>query len=327
MKSDLGMTVIIPTYDRPRVIEQCLNALAASVGVDFNGVEAIVVDDGSPTEAPRRALERLEGEVPFRLVALRQENAGQALARNKAMAIARGRIWLFINDDTIAAPGLLAAHLDAHERDPREEAAVLGRVTLAPGIPLNAPRSLHLDHVWKRIEGRKRLEWHHFWTTNVSVKAAFLRRHGVEYDPAMRYFHEDGELGQRLHEHGLELYYEPAALGYHDHAIDQAGFLRMAEHQATGLDYWARKRPDRVADLARFGYVPAKATWERRIKYPLLGLAFNPLTCPIWCRLSGRLWRPLPGLSRFLLSQCYAARKRRCLARLGRLQSRTGPAR
>jgi len=321
MKNDFRITVIIPTHNRPGVLERCLQALSGCEGAEFAEIEVIVVDDGSPSDAPRQVLERLASELPFRLVALHQENAGQALARNKAMAIAQGRIWLFINDDTIAAPGLLAAHLGAHERYAQEKAGVLGRMTLAPDIPWNAPRSLHLDHVWSQIEGRRRLEWYHFWTTNISVKASFLRRHGIEFDPAMRYFHEDGELGQRLDEHGLELYYEPEALGYHDHAIEEGGFLRMAEHQATGLDYWARKRPDRTADLARFGYVPAKAAWERRIKYPLLGLAFNRLTSPIWCRLSRALWRPLPSVSRFLLSQCYAARKRRFLARLRRHRS------
>ena len=103
--SAMELTVIVPTFNRPEILERCLAALAASDGVDMGAMEVIVVDDGSPGDAVTGVLERMKESVPYALVALRQDNAGQASARNRAMGIARGSLWLFINDDTIAASG------------------------------------------------------------------------------------------------------------------------------------------------------------------------------------------------------------------------------
>ena len=311
------ITVIIPTMDRPRVLERNLTALATSEGVDLACVEVIVIDDGSGDGETQRVLEAFAGQAPFPFHSLHQPNAGQAAARNRAMQQARGRIWLFINDDTIPTPSLLASHLAAHTRHGEAHEGILGRVTLAPEIPRTTPRDLHLDHMWATLEGREALEWHHFWTTNVSVKSSFMKSNEIAFDPAFRYVHDDTEIGRRLDDHGFRLFYAPDALGFHDHPIDQAGFLRMAEREAASLHRWATKDPARADELARFGYTPAKAVWERAIKYPLLTMIFNRVTVPIWAMISRTTEHLAPPVSRFLLSQCYAACKRRSIARLG----------
>lgn len=310
------LTAIIPTFNRPEILERCLLALGASEGVDLARMEVIVVDDGSPGDAVADLLDRLRDAMPYPLVTLHQENAGQARARNRAMEVARGRLWLFINDDTIATPGMVAAHLEGHARHPEPEAGILGRVTLEPGIPMTAPRSLHFDHMYASIEGRTELEWHQFWTTSLSVKASFFKQHAIAFDAEIRYLHDDVEVGQRLQEHGFRLFYDAQCLGYHDHAITEADLFKNAEREAQSLVYWARKRPDRVGELARFGYTPVKKTWERIIKYPLLAVGFNALTVPVWRRMARVAWPVIPAVSRFLLSQCYAATKRRRIALL-----------
>lgn len=318
MTERFDLTVIIPTMDRPDVLARNLAALRASDGIAPERFEVIVIDDGSHGPETGAVLERFAVDAPFRFHHFRQANAGQAAARNEAMAIATGRVWLFINDDTIPTPTLLAEHVRAHERHDGEADCVLGRVTLAPEIPRTTPRDLHLDHMWAKLAGRERLEWYHFWTTNVSVKAAFLTRHGIRFDPTFRYVHDDTEIGRRLDDAGMRLHYAPDALGYHDHPIDQAGFLRMATREAASLHRWAEKDPARRGDLAIFGYTPSKAPWERALKYPCLALVFNRATVPIWAATSRATERIAPPVSRALLSQCYAARKRAAIAALRR---------
>ncbi len=307
------LTVIIPTYERPEVLGRCLEALAASEDVELSRLEVIVVDDGSSGTAVTDLLERVAGAAPFELIPLRQENAGQAKARNRAMEIARAPLWLFINDDTIATPGMIAAHLRGHGESPDPQLGILGRVVLKPDIPMTGPRSLHFDHMYASIAGRTMLDWCQFWTTSLSVKGAFFKDHGIRFDAEMRYLHDDVEVGQRLFEQGFQLRYDPECLGHHDHAISEDDLFRNAEREARSLVYWANKRPDRLSDLARFGFTPAKKTWERAVKYPLLSVGFNALTRPVWRLVARCAWPVLPGLSRFLLSQCYAATKRRTL--------------
>lgn len=304
------LTALVPTCNRPRVLRRALLALAAAEGVELARVEVIVVDDGSAGEETPAVLRALGGEVPYRLVSLRQSRQGQAAARNLALPRARGRLLLFLNDDTIATPGLLAAHLAAHGAHPEPTAAVLGRVTLAPEVPRTPWRDLHLDRMWRRLRPGRPLEWHHFWTTNLSLKRSFLARTGETFDPAIRYLHDDTELGWRLRRHGLVLHYAPKALAYHDHPLALEEFLVLAEREARSLAYWARKDPTVVPALRRFGY------GRRRGYHPLLDRLFAPALEPWWRRCVAAL-RPFPPLARLLLAQLYGARKRRVWQRLG----------
>lgn len=76
-------------------------------------LETIVVDNGSSDDTPRRvAAEHRE----VRLVR-NPTNRGFAAANNQAAARARGELLLFLNNDTLPAPGALRAlvrYLDAH---------------------------------------------------------------------------------------------------------------------------------------------------------------------------------------------------------------------
>ncbi|MBC8136091.1 MAG: glycosyltransferase [Fibrella sp.] len=75
------VSVVIPTYGRPRQIVACLESFTA-LDYPVGRWELIVVDDGSP--------EPLDGAVaPFQnrlpLTLLRQANQGPAVARNTAV--------------------------------------------------------------------------------------------------------------------------------------------------------------------------------------------------------------------------------------------------
>lgn len=102
---DLGFSLIIPTYARPKQLGNCLESLTQLIA-PRSGFEIIIVDDGNP--------ESLEPVVaPFReklnLRLLRQENGGPAKARNTGAAAARGRHLAFTDDDCRPEPNWLCA--------------------------------------------------------------------------------------------------------------------------------------------------------------------------------------------------------------------------
>lgn len=89
-------TVIIPTYNRPERLRDCLDALMQSTTAPL---EVVVVDDGGDVDlAPIVA--------PFPAVRLvRQANAGPAAARNAGATAARGEYLVFTDDDCLPRVG------------------------------------------------------------------------------------------------------------------------------------------------------------------------------------------------------------------------------
>jgi glycosyltransferase involved in cell wall biosynthesis len=112
--STVEASVVVPTFNRPETLAATLQALALQ-SLDPESYEIIVVDDGSlpAVEPPALGAER----PAVRCV--RQENRGVAAARNHGARLARGSTLVFIDDDMLAPPMLLARHLELLDRFPR----------------------------------------------------------------------------------------------------------------------------------------------------------------------------------------------------------------
>jgi len=100
------MSVIIPTYNNRRVLQQTIAALLAQ---EFppGAYEVIIADDGS-TDGTAEMVQAVRGPAPVRYVP--QRNRSRAAARNLGARHARGRVLMFLDSDLWAAPVLLAEH-------------------------------------------------------------------------------------------------------------------------------------------------------------------------------------------------------------------------
>lgn len=95
------VSVIIPCYNgMPYVID----AIASVVGQADDGVEVVVVDDGS-TDDCLRALQQTFGR---QVRILRQANAGVAAARNRGLAETNGELVIWLDADDRLLPGTLS---------------------------------------------------------------------------------------------------------------------------------------------------------------------------------------------------------------------------
>ncbi len=273
----LNFSVIIPTFNRAGVLQRCLEALTRQTFL-AERFEIIVSDDGSDDDT---------ADVAKRWVALKthsirylsQANQGANAARNLAVRESRARLLLFINDDTIAPPTLLAEHYRIHCQYPEEQVAVLGRRTYSPELPHNLFSRLHLDANYGLWTGKKELDWRAFYTCNVSVKKALLLKYGL-FEERMRY-HEDLELSERLSRHGLRLLYNPNALGYHYHLLQESEYLRVAKREGKALAIWYDLSPQLGRELAVIGFHPTAGPL-RRLKLFLGDLLCNRLTRPLF---------------------------------------------
>ena len=89
------VSVIIPTYKHHDYILQTLDSVFAQIFTDY---EIIVVNDGSPDNTGEVLRPLAEsGQVRY----IEQANAGQAAARNRGLAEARGKFIAFLDDDDL----------------------------------------------------------------------------------------------------------------------------------------------------------------------------------------------------------------------------------
>jgi GT2 family glycosyltransferase len=118
------ISVVVPTFDRPRQLRRCLAGLAA---LDYpkECYEVIVVDDGG-RERAEPVVTSMRDRIDVTTV--RQDNGGPSAARNAGAVVARGELLAFIDDDCVAAADWLHRLADGHARDP--DAALGGGIRI-----------------------------------------------------------------------------------------------------------------------------------------------------------------------------------------------------
>lgn len=100
------VTVVIPTHNRVRLLEDALRSALSQVDVSF---EVRVVDDASTDGTS----ELLSGCLDMRVQHVRHESArGVAAARNRAVSEAKGEWLAFLDDDDLWAPTWLRTALE-----------------------------------------------------------------------------------------------------------------------------------------------------------------------------------------------------------------------
>ena len=201
-----ALSVVLATRNRCALLRQCLASLDRQTA-DPGDYEVVVVLDGD-TDGSAAMLRELAPRHALRVV--EQAHAGASSARNAGAAHARGRVLLFVDDDEVGDPELVAAHLEAHRA--HERVVAIGPIERR--VPAAADRYARLgaeDAAWRneQLRGRAPTYWDCFGG-NCSLTRAALDEVGG-YDPA-RDRESDTELAYRLHEHGYEFAFVPRAV-------------------------------------------------------------------------------------------------------------------
>jgi glycosyltransferase involved in cell wall biosynthesis len=202
------VSIVVPTYNRCAGLERLLRALAAQA-YPLSRFEVVVVDDGS-TDATSELLRTIE--TPYVLRSLTQANSGPSVARNQGVQCARGSLILFLDDDVVPVPELVAAHVAAHGDDP--DMVVTG--------PMSPPPSGWPQPAWDRwdalqlqkqyqamLTGLFSCTQRQFFTANASLRRRMLLEAGG-FDPDFKRA-EDMELAWRLTRCGARFVFEPRA--------------------------------------------------------------------------------------------------------------------
>jgi glycosyltransferase involved in cell wall biosynthesis len=225
-------SVIIPTRNRPEMLDRCLTALDRQT-FPRDGFEVIVVDDGG-TVALEGIVARHAG---VRL--LRQENRGPAVARNAGIAAGTGEFIVLTDDDCRPESGWLAAYSRAVLEMPG--AGLGGDVKPAPenGICGDASQLL-VSYLYNYTDTRMPF----FCTNNVAFPRRLLLEIGGFDETFPLAAAEDRDICGRWNAR-YPLRRAPEASVVHHQALDFAGFVRQQFRYGRGAFQFHRRRIQR----------------------------------------------------------------------------------
>ena len=273
----MDFSIVVPTYNRPRLLEGCLGALAA---LDYppDRFEVVVVDDGGvqPLDAiAARGRERLHLQL------VRQPNAGPAAARNRGVEAARGTWLAFTDDDCRPAADWLRAL--AHRLTELPGSVVGGRTVNGLDDNLCSTMSQLIQDVVYRHYNARPDDARFFAANNLAMPRALFRRLGG-FDMSFT-TSEDRDFCDRCVAAGVRMHYAAECIVEHRHALSFLEFCNQHFHYGRGAFRFHQRQRERHS----------RDTWTKTAFHlDMSNWLLHPFT-----QVAPRQW---PGLAALLFS-------------------------
>lgn len=278
-----------------------MNALAAQTASATDFEVILVVDGGDPDTlaAAKTAV------VPYSLHVLEQPHGGAGAARNLGARAANSELLVFLDDDMAVAPGFLAAHIEARQKNPGGVA--LGYFTQTSGRPSDELFAVETEVWWGRHFGELARPAHRYGYRDLCAgNFSIARDEFLEAGGFSEAFHlkagEDYELGARLIARGAPFHAAWGAWSVHHFEPSARKALRRAYENGRGEVVLARMRPElgptlRLVDGIEGGPSIKVGDWRLR---PWMARALPILLAPVSAAAAllklRRLWRRVFGL-------------------------------
>ncbi|GAB3007371.1 glycosyltransferase [Saccharothrix stipae] len=225
MGSSLRCTVIVPTYNRERLLELTLDSLDQQ-DLPRDRFEVLVVDDGSSDDTAA-VVRGFEDRLDLRYFYQPDEGYQVARARNVGLRHAGGEVCVFVDSGVLLHSASLRAHVTAHEAatEPlalngyvycfnldNEDAQLIRKFVDVDDVD-STIASLERAQAWPDVRepfyerysddfGHLPAPWLMYWTCHASARTEQVRSIGM-YDEAFRQWGgEDLDLAYRLHRDG-----------------------------------------------------------------------------------------------------------------------------
>ena len=205
------ITVAICTRNRADFLSGAIAAVLSQLTADS---ELLLVDNGS-TDNTAQIVAKAAEHPQVREIC--EKELGLSAARNAALASARGRYVLFLDDDAVPEPGWLAAFSRFLSSPPSERVGVVGSAVW-PNYEAPPPRWLNpafhrfdLGNTVQRIQ-----DYRSFWGGNsayrrdAAIQAGQFNRN-LGRKGAFLGAHEELDLNMRLRDAGFEMWWLPGA--------------------------------------------------------------------------------------------------------------------
>lgn len=133
------VSVIIPAYNRAHTVCETVDSVLQQ---SYRNLEIIVVDDGSKDNT-----QEVLSKYGTKIRTIRQDNAGQMVARNHGIREAQGEIITFLDSDDLWLPTCVERHVRILQKAPIEVPCSLanGWLHFADGRKMTSFQNSHLE--------------------------------------------------------------------------------------------------------------------------------------------------------------------------------------
>lgn len=246
-RKEMSLCVIIPTYNRTKIINKTLKFLEKQT---IRPNKVIIVDDGSSPQEIKKLKQFIRKvDLPI-LLRMNFPQKGPAAARNKGILLSKEDIILFLNDDTVPlGKNFLKNHLEMCGN--YQNCSVMGpfggrRRSNKDLLSGKWIKKLGIEFFYPYKKGQI-LSYGLYCTANVCIPRHFLKN--CLFDENFPYpAHEDTDFGYRLYLKGVQLRYNPDSQVFHFHDYTPEMVLSRQDKIGYSVGYLLELHPE-ISDI------------------------------------------------------------------------------
>ena len=230
------VSVIIPTMDRPEMLERCIRSVISST---YKNIQILVSDD-SDSDGSRLAVDRLKDKFQ-KILYIHNTEKNISIAINRAIKRSKGELIFILDDDNEIDKDCIGEMVRSITQD--KNIGTVGPLALYyshRGIIMHAGviRSkfmrraiyIHENEKWNnQIKEKEEVE---DFANAFMFKREAAKKAGL-WDLLVPYMGEDGDFEARVRKAGYKAIINPRAKTYHDIPYNpkEAYFLRISERR------------------------------------------------------------------------------------------------
>lgn len=235
----MKISIIIGSLNQRLVLEKTLYSLfyQTTPPSDYE----IIVADSSSTDGTKEWANSLTPPCNFQFLSL--QNKGKAHARNQGISHAKADIILITDADMIAKTNLIEEHLKAHQKS-KTPSCYEGLTYNLKKLAWPTTSENIEPYIKRNYPAYAKLGWFYFLTGNLSLpKKLFEEMNGFS-EEFIGYGWEDIELGYRLAQKKIPLFYLKSAINYHYHVVEPSKQIDRNFDKGVSAKIVLKKHPE-----------------------------------------------------------------------------------
>ena len=242
------VSVVIATHNR----RDWLPGVLAPLSADPATLEIVVVIDGSVDGSLELLQDMAKSDARVR--PLRIENRGKMGARKAGVEAAQGEVVLLLDDDVVAAPGLVSGHARVQSESPPHTVVVGYMPTTVPARRTQGSFTAELyarayENRWAEYVRDPSTILRDLWMGNLSMNRADCLSVGLVSSNYTARYHADRDFGLRCIEAGYHGVLAKELLASHSYQRPLNLFLRDAYDQGLGTALMHRLHGDILGEV------------------------------------------------------------------------------
>ena len=259
-KSTPFISIVIPTYNRPDKLAECLESLT-KLEYPRDSYEVIVVDDGSKMSL-ESVVENFNNQIEITL--LKQPNAGPATARNTGAKQAKGEFLAFTDDDCKPAPDWLNKIAACFAKKP--DCLIGGKtINILSENPFSTASQELINYLYSYYN-RDPEQATFFASNNIAISKQRFHEIGGFDTTYPRAAAEDREFCDRWLQYGNQMIYVPEVNVYHAHKLTLSSYWKQHFFYGRGAFCFHQVRAKRAHREIK---VEPISFYLNLLKYPL----------------------------------------------------------